>query len=197
MVKHRICHGFWCSLKNSSKWSQKIHFLAHLRRFFIYVLLRPMNHASIFCQIESLMKIPNCGKFHEYSICGCQVINFQSVLYQFSIHQMVLFRGFTQRYPKFALLVQLWLPVSLWRWPKNFSHRAIQISQNQAHISSCFSRKNLLFFALFWLFLAGNQPRSKVKGPELKFKIVYFTDTVPGHHPVKKVWFLHFPVMRL
>ena len=99
MVKHRICHGFWCSPKNSSKWSQKIHFLAHFRRFFTYALLRPMSHASIFCQIEGLKKIPNCGKFHEYSICGCQVINFQSVLYQFSIHQMVPFGGFLDPIP--------------------------------------------------------------------------------------------------
>ena len=52
------------------------------------------------------------------------------------------------RYPKFAFLVQLWPPVSPWRWPKSkkkllfrgksFSHRAIQISLNQDPISIAF-----------------------------------------------------------
>ena len=52
-----------------------------------------------------------------------------------------------------------------------------------------FPRKIRLLFALFWLFLAGNRPRSKVKRSEWKFEIAYFTKAVPGHVPVKKVWF--------
>ena len=40
------------------------------------------------------MKIHNCVKFHLYSICGCQVINFPMFLLQCSIHEMALFGGF-------------------------------------------------------------------------------------------------------
>ena len=40
------------------------------------------------------MKIHNRGKFHLYSICGCQVMNFQMFSWQCSIHKMVLLGGF-------------------------------------------------------------------------------------------------------
>ena len=60
-----------------------------------------------------------------------------------------------------------------------------------------FPRKIRLLFALFWLFLTGNRPRSKVKGSKSKFEIAYISNTVPGHLSVKKVWFQHFPVLRL
>ena len=40
------------------------------------------------------MMIHNRGKFHQYSICGFQVENFQSFSYQFSIHEMALFGFF-------------------------------------------------------------------------------------------------------
>ena len=39
------------------------------------------------------MKKKNRSKLHKYNICVCQVKNFQSCLYRFSIHEMVLFRG--------------------------------------------------------------------------------------------------------
>ena len=40
------------------------------------------------------MKIHYCGKFHLYSICGCQVINLQMFSWQSSIHEIALFGGF-------------------------------------------------------------------------------------------------------
>ena len=40
------------------------------------------------------MKIHNRGKFHKYSISGCQVKNFQSFAYQFSIHEIGLLGRF-------------------------------------------------------------------------------------------------------
>ena len=49
-------------------------------------LLRP-----IFWQMTGLIKIHNRVEFYEYSILDCQVINFQSFSYQFSIHEMPLF----------------------------------------------------------------------------------------------------------
>ena len=60
-----------------------------------------------------------------------------------------------ERYPKFTRLVQLSLPFSPWRWPKSkklnicrrkFSHRALQILQNQSPISSQLFRKNMISF---------------------------------------------------
>ena len=44
-------------------------------RFFGYALPRPMGEAPIICQMKDLIKIHKCGKFHLYSIRGCQVIN--------------------------------------------------------------------------------------------------------------------------
>ena len=42
-----------------------------------------MSYVLIFCQNKDLIKRNYCGK-HKYSICRCQVINFQSFAYQFS-----------------------------------------------------------------------------------------------------------------
>ena len=36
----------------------------------------------------------NHGKFHLYSICGCQVIKFEMFSWRWSIHEMGHFRGF-------------------------------------------------------------------------------------------------------
>ena len=40
------------------------------------------------------MRIQNRGKFHKYSICGCQVKNFPSFGNPFSTHEMALLGGF-------------------------------------------------------------------------------------------------------
>ena len=60
-------------------------------RFSDYAFLRLMSYTLIFWQMKGLITIHNRGKFYEYSIFGCQVINFQSFSYQFSIHEMALF----------------------------------------------------------------------------------------------------------
>ena len=59
--------------------------------FLLRFLLHPMSYALIFWQMNGLIKIHNRGKFYEYSIFDCQVINFQSFSYRFSIHEMPLF----------------------------------------------------------------------------------------------------------
>ena len=53
-----------------------------------------MSYASKFCQIKDLIKIYICGKFHQYSICGCKGKSFQNFSYWFSIHKMAPFFGF-------------------------------------------------------------------------------------------------------
>ena len=70
----------------------KTHFPAHSKRFFVHTLLHlsatsiPPPPPSIKCT----MKIQNRGKFHKYSICGCQVKNFPSFGNPFSTHEMAL-----------------------------------------------------------------------------------------------------------
>ena len=44
-----------------------------------------------FWQIESFLKMYNRGEIYLYSIFGCQVINFKSFLYQFSIPEIAHF----------------------------------------------------------------------------------------------------------
>ena len=56
-------------------------FLAHFVSFLVYALLHPMIYAPRFFQMKDLIKICICGKFHQYSISGCEVKNFQSFLY--------------------------------------------------------------------------------------------------------------------
>ena len=47
-----------------------------------------MDDALIFFQMKGLMKIHNRDKFHRYSICGCQFINFQMFSWRCSIHEL-------------------------------------------------------------------------------------------------------------
>ena len=62
-----------------------------LEVFQLRLLLHPMSYALFFRQMTGLINIHNRGEFYEYSILDCQVINFQSFLYRFSIHEMPLF----------------------------------------------------------------------------------------------------------
>ena len=52
--------------------------MVHFRRFLVSALLHPISYASIFYEIDGLMKIHNRGNSHEYSIWGCQIINFSN-----------------------------------------------------------------------------------------------------------------------
>ena len=50
-----------------------------------------MSYTLFFRQMTGVINIHNRGEFYEYSILDCHVINFQSFLYRFSIHEMPLF----------------------------------------------------------------------------------------------------------
>ena len=78
----------------------KSWFFVHFESFFVYALLHPMSYAPRFCQMKDLIKIYICGKFHQYSICGCEVKNFQSFSYWFSIYEMVPSWGFWALLPQ-------------------------------------------------------------------------------------------------
>ena len=55
--------------------------LAHFESFFVYAFLHPMSYTPRFFQVKDIIKIYICGKFHQYSICGCGVKKFQSFSY--------------------------------------------------------------------------------------------------------------------
>ena len=100
--------------------AKKTHFFSQFWRFFLYAQLHSMSHASIFCQIEGLIKIHTRGKFHEYSMGGYQVINIQRFLYQFSIHEMTLFEGFCGfNSPKYCLILTKFLPKVVFKEKKS------------------------------------------------------------------------------
>ena len=43
-------------------------------------LQRPMSYAQIFCLMKGIIEMHNPGKFHHYSISGCQVRDFRMFL---------------------------------------------------------------------------------------------------------------------
>ena len=79
-----------------------------------------MNYAQSFCQVKSLIKTHTRGKNHHYSICGCQFRNFQTFLYQLSIHKLPFFQGSRHLIP--PSMVQSW---------RVFSPGSIQIDKKQ------------------------------------------------------------------
>ena len=53
----------------------------------------------------------NRGKFHLYSICGCQVIKFEMFSWRCSIHEMAHFGGFLgPNSPKYDQILLKFLP---------------------------------------------------------------------------------------
>ena len=112
-VMHQKYDGFYFILKKHLKLSQKADFLAHFEKFFDYTLLCPPSYAPIFCQSKGLIVIHNHGKFHQCSICGSQVINFQMFSWQCSTHEMASFGGFLSPFsPKYgSILLKLCLEV--------------------------------------------------------------------------------------
>ena len=61
-------------LGNVQNWAKKSFLLFFF--FFVYTLLQLMSYTPRFCQMKDLIKIYICGKFHQYSICGCEVKDF-------------------------------------------------------------------------------------------------------------------------
>ena len=75
-----ICYAFYCTIKKWWKFSQKTDVLAHFQGFLVYTVLRSVSYAPIFGQIKGIIKIDNRGKFHQYSICGYEVIYLERYL---------------------------------------------------------------------------------------------------------------------
>ena len=57
------------------------------------------------------MEMYNCGKFHLYSISGCQVIKFQMFSWRWRIHEMTHFEGvLDHNSPKYGPILLKFLP---------------------------------------------------------------------------------------
>ena len=74
--------------------------------FLDHAHLLPGSDALFLSQVKSLMESHNRGKFHEYTICGSQVINVQ----MFSDQQKIPFLGpfwwfFSHNFPKYCQIL--------------------------------------------------------------------------------------------
>ena len=85
---------------------QKTNFLAHFE-IFCLCPLTPWVTPQFLSQMKGLTKIYNCGRFHLYSICGCQVINVQMLLRQCSTLDIVPFGFFGGLF-----LPQVWIDLA-------------------------------------------------------------------------------------
>ena len=54
-----------------------------------------MCYATIFGQIKGLIEIHNGGKFHQYIICGCQVMYLQKFSKEQKVQFWLLLDGFS------------------------------------------------------------------------------------------------------
>ena len=113
-------------------------------------------------------------------------------------------------YPKFALFFSFCPTLRLFFSMKEAEidktkmlggpNYAIGLSKNhKIKALSCpnFSRKIRLLLSYFGRFLVKKGAWSHFKGLELKFDLPYCSLTIVGHVSVQKVWFQHFPVLRL
>ena len=81
------------------------------QKFLDHAFFRLMSDTSIFGKMKGLMEIHNPGKVHGYSICGCQVIHFQSFSYQQNVGFLVAFGWFFVDYnPKSSLICTKFSP---------------------------------------------------------------------------------------
>ena len=76
-VYHIYITLFIVLFRNGVNSAPKLRFLSYFQRFLVCTLLRPVSYAQIFCQMKGLIEIHNRGKFHHFTISGCQVIDFQ------------------------------------------------------------------------------------------------------------------------
>ena len=101
---------------------------------------------------------------------------------------------------KFALSVQLWQPVPLWRWLKwQGKTSAIRLSKYvKIKVLSplFFPGKTDYFLHYLGYFWQELERGLKSKGRS-KFGIPCFNHTILGQLPVKNIWFQHFPILRL
>ena len=165
---HEICYGFCWSIKKWSNWGEKAGFLAHFESFFVYALLHPMSCAPRFCQMKDLSKIYICGKFHQYSICGCEVKKFKVFRIDSALMKWSRFGGFE---PLLQILVDL--AEILTRG--NLSIREIQRLKNSSRfwiLVQMEHTQSLQFWSIF-------RAQFTVGKPKILLKTIFLQKTAP------------------
>ena len=134
-MQHDASNSIWFLLKYQEivKIGPEIS-LAHFVRFFVYALLHLMSYAPKFCRMKDLMKIYICGKFHQYSICGCGA---KRILDWVSIHEMAPFYGVWGPYflKYCSILLKCWREVVFNKPNSVFkkSFKILNFSLNEKH----------------------------------------------------------------
>ena len=72
-----------------------------------------------------------------------------------------------------------------------------KIVNSRPYLVPMFQEKYDYFLSYFGCFLVKKGAWSHFKGSESKFDLPYCSLTIVGHVSVQKVWFQHFPVLRL
>ena len=79
--------------------SVKKPILGPFQGFSVCTLLRPMSYAPIFGQIKGLIEIHKRVKFHQYSMCRCEVIYLQRRSERKKLDFWLLLGGFSRITP--------------------------------------------------------------------------------------------------
>ena len=125
-----------------------------------------------FCQVKGLMKIHNRGKFHLYSICGCQFINFPMFSWHCSIHEMTLLGFFlSPNCPKYCPILLKFAPEVVFKERKTVFQNFLG---NSNFYRNCTLHKK---FALFFIFFSTLTPFYSIKKAKIE-KNKYFQDKI-------------------
>ena len=110
--------------KNSAK---KLNFRLIFGSFSITPSYALLVTPQFLLGIKGLMEMYNCGKFHLYSICGCQAIKFEMFLWQWRIHEMAHFgRFWGPSFPKYGPILLKFLPEVLLKETKSVLEESLK-----------------------------------------------------------------------
>ena len=189
-VTHHLWYSFYSSLKNSQKLIKRTDFLAHSKVFFIYTLLHPMGYSPISCKIKGLMIIHNFGNFHQYSIFGCQVKNFQKFLIpiQHPWNGPCFFFG---SYSTWYGSILMKISCRNWIQPNMLKKKVGSPLPFPGKICEYI----LPYLGYFWQ-ETGPVHKSEGQKQNLIYSILP-TWFLKSYLTVTKVWFQHFPILQL
>ena len=114
------------------------------------------------CQMRGLMEVHNHGKFHLYSISGCEVKKFEMFLWRWSIHEMTDFWAFLgPNSPKCG-------PTLLKFEPQLFLMESNTLIQELFKNSNFYRNRTFPKFALFFRFCPTLRPFFSMKEAEIE-----------------------------
>ena len=94
-VTHHICYGFYKILNFFKNWPKKLIFWLLFGSFSITPCYAFVVTPQFLYQVNGIIEIHNRGKFHLYSISGCEVKKFEMFSWWWSIHEMAHFWALT------------------------------------------------------------------------------------------------------